>query len=158
METSIQANPFGERFGSGGTYKEAATGRAGAGHFKKSLKHFLPTELAARYQFVEQASASYEVKVLCEVVGVERSCYYRFLQRGEQKEVEGPAAASVAQVFWRHARRYGSRRIEAELKAEGIMMGRHRIRRLMREQGLRAIQPRSFVPREDRLAAHIGLC
>jgi transposase InsO family protein len=98
------------------------------------------------------------VNVLCEAVGVERSSYYRFLKRGEQKEVESPDAASVAKVFWRHSRRYGSRRIEAELKAEGIGMGRHRIRKLMHEQGLRAIQPRWFIPRTTDSRHKLGYC
>lgn len=34
-----------------------------------------------------------------------------------------------------------------ELKAEGINAGRYRVRFVMKEQGLRAIQPRSFVPK-----------
>ena len=53
----------------------------------------------------------------------------------------------IKEVFWRHSRRYGSRRIKAELEAEGIDVGRDRVRKVMREEGLHAIQPRSFVPR-----------
>ncbi len=158
METSIQTNSCGGRGGRGGTQPAAATGRDGAGHFKKSLEHFLPAELAARYEFVKQESANYEVKDLCEAVGVDRSSYYRSRRRGEQQEKEVPDAAAVAKVFWRHSRRYGSRRIEAELKAEGVALGRHRIRRLMHEQGLRAIQPRSFVPRTTDSRHHLGYC
>jgi putative transposase len=37
--------------------------------------------------------------------------------------------------------------VAAELRAEGQSVGRHRVRRLMREQGLRAMQPPRFVPR-----------
>lgn len=59
----------------------------------------------------------------------------------------GEAALSVREVFFRHSRRYGSRRIQAEMKAEGKQIGRHKVRRLMRQQGLRAIQPKRFVPR-----------
>lgn len=50
-------------------------------------------------------------------------------------------------MFYRNSRRYGSRRIEAELKAEGVEMGRHRVRRIMKQEGLWAIQPRRFVPK-----------
>jgi transposase InsO family protein len=53
----------------------------------------------------------------------------------------------IDEVFWRHGRKYGSRRVYFELRDEGFSIGRHRIRRLMREHGLKAIQPRSFVPR-----------
>ena len=56
-------------------------------------------------------------------------------------------AERVKDIYWIHKRRYGSRRISAELNAAGIKAGRYRVRRAMREQGLRAIQPRSFVPR-----------
>ena len=55
--------------------------------------------------------------------------------------------ARVKTVFDFHARRYGSRRIAAELKAEGVKAGRYKVRRVLREHGLRAIQPRSFVPK-----------
>lgn len=55
------------------------------------------------------------------------------------------AAARVKEVFWFHGRKYGSRRIAEELKAEGI--GRFRVRHLMRELGLRAIQPARFKPK-----------
>ncbi len=55
--------------------------------------------------------------------------------------------AQVKDIYWLHRRRYGSRRISAELAGQGIKAGRYRVRSLMSEQGLRAIQPRSFVPR-----------
>jgi len=53
----------------------------------------------------------------------------------------------VVTTFWRHARRYGSRRLTAELQAAEIAIGRRRVRRIMRTEQLQAIQPKSFVPR-----------
>ncbi|NEU67144.1 IS3 family transposase [Spirosoma agri] len=53
----------------------------------------------------------------------------------------------VEQVFVQHKRRYGSRRITAELKEQGCVVGRHQVRRIMKQIGLQAIEPRSFVPR-----------
>ena len=50
-------------------------------------------------------------------------------------------------MFWQHKRRYGQRRTLAGLRGQGYIIGRHRIRKLMQQQGLRAIQPRGFVPR-----------
>lgn len=84
---------------------------------------------------------------MSEAVKVNRSSYHRSLTRREKKEEEPDDSAFVAQVFWRHSRRYDSRRVTAELKAEGVSIGCHRVRRLMRERELTAIQPRSFVPR-----------
>lgn len=62
----------------------------------------------------------------------------------EQEEV---LSDRVKQVYWHNRRRYGSRRIAAELKAAGLPVGRAKVRSIMREHNLTAIQPRRFVPR-----------
>ena len=49
--------------------------------------------------------------------------------------------------FSRHRRRYGVRRVVAELKANEIQAGAHKVRKVLKEHGLQAIQPRSFVPK-----------
>jgi putative transposase len=46
----------------------------------------------------------------------------------------------------RDKRRYGARRIREELKAEGLAVSEARIRRLMAKLGLKAIQPKTYVP------------
>ena len=53
----------------------------------------------------------------------------------------------VEQVFHEHKRRYGSRRIVAELQQQGYQIGRHQVRTLMKLADLQPIQPKSFVPR-----------
>ena len=53
----------------------------------------------------------------------------------------------LIQTFQAHHRRYGVRRLVAELKAQGLALGKHRVQKVLRHNGLRAIQPRSFVPR-----------
>ena len=77
---------------------------------------------------------------------ISRSAYYSSLKKDDEPH-SSESASQVREVFYRHSRRYGSRRIQAEMKAEGHCVGRHKIRRLMRDQGLRAIQPKRFVPR-----------
>src|SRR5262245_11687145 len=81
--------------------------------------------------------------MLCRVLEVNRSGYYAWKERPEGQD---PLAPRVEEVFWQHSRRYGSRRITAELRDQ-VVIGRHRVQRLMREQNLQAIQPRRFVPR-----------
>ncbi len=44
---------------------------------------------------------------------------------------------------------YGSRRLKVALQERGIMMGRYRVRRLMREQGLKPVWRRKFVHTTD---------
>jgi transposase InsO family protein len=55
-------------------------------------------------------------------------------------------AAAVKEVFFLHRRRYGARRISAELQAEGLTVGRRLASSLMKEQSLTAIRPKRFVP------------
>ncbi len=61
-------------------------------------------------------------------------------------EQKAAVAKQVEAVFYQHRRRYGARRIAAELKAQGSRVGRFQVRSLMRKQKLRAIALRSFVP------------
>lgn len=65
-------------------------------------------------------------------------------QPGEKKQ---KLAAAVKEVFYLHRRRYGARRISAELKASGLAVGRRLAGSLMKAQTLTAIRPRAFVPR-----------
>ena len=44
-------------------------------------------------------------------------------------------------------KRYGSRRIKAAIAEKGIELSRKTVAKLMQEQGLKAIQPKSFVPK-----------
>jgi transposase InsO family protein len=53
----------------------------------------------------------------------------------------------IQAIFKRHRRRYGYRRIWEELADHGIVCAPDRVRRIMMERGLRAIQPKTYVPR-----------
>lgn len=95
--------------------------------------------MRAKYVFLEREKARYPVEVLCRVMKVSRSSYYAYRMRPERSSKE---ATRVRDCFYKNSRRYGSRRIAAELG-----MGRFLVRRLMSEQNLQAIQPRAFRPR-----------
>src|SRR6266852_1261140 len=57
--------------------------------------------------------------------------------------------SAVQQIALEHRRRYGSRRVKAELRRRGMIVNRKRVARIMREDNLLAIQPRSFVVTTD---------
>lgn len=50
-------------------------------------------------------------------------------------------------MFTQHNSRYGARRIALALKEQGTAVSRSQVARVLRQEGLKAIQPRSFVPR-----------
>ena len=54
---------------------------------------------------------------------------------------------TIIRIFKEHRWRYGVRRVAAELKANNVSAGAYKVRKVLREQGLQAIQPRSFVPK-----------
>lgn len=78
---------------------------------------------------------------------VSRSAYYQYLEPKEPKVEQQHLEARVVEVFQEHKQRYGLRRICAELKQKGHKAGKYKCRRILRQRGLKAIQPRSFVPR-----------
>jgi len=101
------------------------------------------------YQLIDIQLGQYPVKAACSALGVSRSAYYAF-KKGlahRPRTDEAGARSALKSSFMEHRRRYGSRRLVPELREAGFSAGRHRTRRWMREAGLRAIQPRSFVPR-----------
>jgi len=99
-----------------------------------------------RYRFVAAEQASYPVRLLCRVVGVAASGFYAWLRRGpsQRERQDRSLAEQIAAVFAASRRTYGSPRVHAELRAEGIRVSRKRIARLMREGGLAATIRRRF--------------
>lgn len=53
----------------------------------------------------------------------------------------------IIDIFRVHKRRYGSRRISKALQCEGHTVSRYKVGKVLRRHGLKAIQPRSFVPK-----------
>jgi transposase InsO family protein len=53
----------------------------------------------------------------------------------------------IRHCYWENRRRYGTRRIQKALQKTGVKVGRFQIRRIMKEEHLLAIQPKSFKPR-----------
>jgi putative transposase len=98
------------------------------------------------YQYIAQRQAQVPVQQLCHALRVAPGAYYAW--RRQQAPAPEPGwQMAVRQTFKRHGGRYGTRRLRAELRAEGHRVGRWRIRRALTAAGLRAQQPRSFVPR-----------
>ena len=92
---------------------------------------------------------SITVETLCSVLGLSRTAYYRYRRGDSYKPTieKGKKQQLVEQIFADHKRRYGNRRIVAELKEQGYKLGRDQVRTLMKIAGLQPIQPKSFVPR-----------
>lgn len=72
------------------------------------------------------------------------------------KSAKQELAQQVKDVFEEHRSRYGAIRISKELQARGVKIGRHQTQTLMKIQGLKAIQPKSFVPKTTNSNHNLG--
>ena len=97
-----------------------------------------------RFRFIEDRRADYPVRILCDVLGVSPAGYYAWRSRPESRRsvANRDLVDDIKRVHLNNRGRYGSPRIHAELKAQGRRVGRGRIERLMRRQGIRAIMAR----------------
>ena len=99
------------------------------------------------YHHIAQRAAHVPVRQLCQALRVAPAAYYGWQRRQQAPAPEPAWQVAVREAFADHSQRYGTRRLRAEVQAQGHAVGRWRIRRVLKMHGLRAQQPRSFVPR-----------
>jgi transposase InsO family protein len=77
---------------------------------------------------------------------VSRSRFYDYVHRieGPDDPEETALKTRISAIFKEHRSQYGSRRVLKQLKAEGHQLGRYKVRRLMRELGLKAKSPKRY--------------
>ena len=85
----------------------------------------------------------------CRVLGISRSAYFswRSAKSHQPKEAGKRMEQKIIDTFREHKRRYGSRRICKAIQAEGEKISRYKAGKVLQKFGLKAIQPRSFVPK-----------
>jgi transposase InsO family protein len=91
----------------------------------------------------------FPVIALCDTLGVSRAGYYAWQSQREtaRQQRDRELMLLVGEVFRQNKRRYGARRIAVELAAQGHRCGVERVAKLLKIQGLKAIQPKSFKPK-----------
>jgi transposase InsO family protein len=89
------------------------------------------------------------IERMCQLAQVSRAGFYRSLQERQPVEEEMEVRSTIQQIVLEHRRRYGYRRVTAELRRRGMIVNHKRVSRLMREDSLLAVQPRAFVVTTD---------
>jgi putative transposase len=108
--------------------------------------------------FIEAHRPRYSVRRLCELLKVSPSGYYAWRAQPESDRARANRAllATIKAVFEGSRQTYGYPRVHAELKAQGLGCGRHRVARLMRAAGLKARMTRLWsAARRARTDEHI---
>jgi transposase InsO family protein len=99
-----------------------------------------------KFNAIEAEKAKYPVSLMCRVLEVSRAGYYASRARPESNRTKAnrQLAAKIRDVYDTSRRRYGSPRVHAELRVGGDKVGRHRVARMMRQEGLVARKKRRF--------------
>lgn len=92
------------------------------------------------------ASTAHSVRLICETLDLPRSSYHHAAVPCARQLSDAELSPRIEAVFRQHQRRYGYRRIYHLLRQEGVILSPDRVRRLMREAGLIALQPKTYVP------------
>ena len=94
-----------------------------------------------RSLLVDALQGRWQVKALCSLVGLARSCYYYHRSRGPARRLEEERRAVLAgklgAVFEDNRRVYGYRRLHDAMAITGTPVSECLTRRLMREHGIR---------------------
>lgn len=92
-----------------------------------------------KFESILEFSTRFDVKKMCEVLGVNRSSYYRWLKAKKKREEknlkERRDIELVGKAFLDSGRISGYRSITKDLKAQGVEISEYRVRRLMKENG-----------------------
>ena len=95
---------------------------------------------------IEAEKANYPTTFMCDLLGVARSSFYAWRNRVETatQARRRALAGQVQRVFDDSRQTFGCRRIAAQLNREGHECSVGLVADLMRELGLRAVQPRAY--------------
>jgi putative transposase len=136
---------------------EAAFGREdpGGGFFQRCLaknrgstpaqQRLWRDDIYDQIREVMSLQGSLSIERMCQLVPVSRRGFYRSLKEQQPAEEEMEVRSAIQQIALEHRRRYGYRRITAELHRRGMPVNHKRVARIMREDNLLGMQPKQFV-------------
>lgn len=104
-----------------------------------------------KFRLIDEAKIEFPVHRLCTVLGVSESGYFAWRSRlaSLRQNEDLILLAHIRAQFSTSDETYGALRIHAELIEEGLAVGRHRVARLMRDNGLKALQKRRYKKTTD---------
>ncbi|MEM1324110.1 MAG: IS3 family transposase [Bacteroidota bacterium] len=101
-------------------------------------------------RFIQDHENAHAVRLLCKLMKISKSSYYDRVERDAVFRPPDELESQIVTVFKDHKRRYGTRRLVAELKEAGFKVGRAKVRKVLAAHDLQAIQPKCFVPKTTR--------
>ena len=103
-----------------------------------------------KYEAIELHSAEFNVKKMCQVLGVKAPNYYRWkrnkLKKSSKFFIELRDIKIIEKIFLESDKTYGYRAVKKQLDKERIPMSEYRVRRIMKENGFYPETNRKFRP------------
>jgi putative transposase len=92
-----------------------------------------------KYRFIETHRKQYTVSRLCLMLGIKRSGYYAWKKRKPSQRMQNNQALidHIRRIYKKSRKTYGSPRVYAQLKKQGIACNKKRVAKLMQEDGLK---------------------
>jgi putative transposase len=90
------------------------------------------------------ATPNLEVQRLCQISGLSRATYYRYVGEDGDKTGDHAVQDAIQTICLRH-KYYGYRRVTVSLRRQGIIVNAKKVLRLMREDNLLALRRRPFL-------------
>jgi putative transposase len=99
-----------------------------------------------KFEFVHAEKDNFPIALLCRVLGVTRQGYYAHCKRppSPRQANEQALRERVREVHRQSRGTYGSPRVHAALRSEGLRVGKRRVERTLRSMGLSALSRRRF--------------
>jgi len=104
-----------------------------------------------KFNFISENQETFKVGLMCDVLQVSRPGFYAWLKRPESRRSrENRKLEDKIRVIHKDNKEiYGSPRIHAELKDQGVKCSKNRVARIMRSGGLRSRIKRKFKATTD---------
>ena len=99
-----------------------------------------------KFAFIEAKEVAFPVTAMCQALSISSSGYYAWKKRPASPRATADAQLTVDIVaaHKRGRRAYGSPRVHRELRARGVRVGKKRVERLMRQNGIQGRRKRRF--------------
>lgn len=94
-----------------------------------------------RFEFIQEHTGGYSIKRMCALLRISRSGYYAWKTRRSSTRAQenDRLLEHIRRIYIKNRRVYGSPRIYAALRTEGIPCGVHRVARIMKKNGIQAV-------------------
>jgi len=112
-----------------------------------------------KFNFISENQETFKVGLMCDVLQVSRPGFYAWLKRPESRRSrENRKLEDKIRVIHKDNKEiYGSPRIHAELKDQGVKCSKNRVARIMRSGGLRSRIKRKFSGNSKRLPIRVTI-